>query len=154
MKRLLGGMMIMTGWALTACVGLVGPAPQQPQALAVVKASLAQGYMAQGQWQEAFKQIDQAVALLPNDVSLWLIRAELYRQQARPTEAQQSYAQALRLAPSAGAPNHHYAWYLCQDRAAQAEPVEVMRYFERALADVDYAYLAQVRAQQHVCQND
>lgn len=148
MNTLSIGIIIMTGWLLAACVSSTPLSPKQPQALAIIKASLAQGYMAQGQKDEALVQINQAVSLAPRDASLWLIRAELYRQLTRHTEAEISYKEALSLAPEAGAPNHHYGWYLCQ---IQARPDEAKPYFKRALADATYMYQTQVQMQQQTC---
>lgn len=148
MKRLLYSMMIMTGWALTACGAVSGPSTQAPQALAAVKASLAQAYWAQGQSEEALRQIEQAVALTPNTADLWLLRAELHRQQGLAQPAQESYAQALRLAPAAGAPNHHYGWYLCH---VLGQPDAAAVYFERARLDAAYPHRAQVAKERAAC---
>lgn len=153
MKRLFGAMMIMTGWALTACVGLNATTaePSRRTALAAVKASLAQGYMSQGQWQEALRQIDEAVVLAPLNEQFWLVRAMLYQQREQPLVVEHSYAQALRLAPHAGAPNHHYGWYLCQQPAFAVGYAKAMGHFETALADDGYVDGVLLRTHQQAC---
>lgn len=153
MKRLFVAMMIMTGWALTACVGLNVVTPELPRqaTLAAVKVRLAQGYMSQGQWQEALRQIDEAVVLAPLNEQFWLVRAVLYQQREQPLVVEQSYAQALRLAPYAGGPNHHYGWYLCQQPASAVGYAKAMGYFDVAVADDLYVDGVLLRTHRQDC---
>lgn len=147
MRRLLVVMVIMSGWGFAGCVVVTKPSGAQ-QALAQVKAQLALGYMAQGQGQEALRQINAAVDLAPVQPQLWLLRAQLYGQHAQPQEAEESYLKALSVAPLDGAANHFYGWYLCQTTDRRAEAVA---YLDRAMADRAYEQMTQVRMHRQSC---
>lgn len=102
-----------------------------------LRLELASAYYAQGQDAVALDEVKRALAHAPGSAAAWNLRGLIYLRLAQWTLSQDSFEQALALAPQDPDVAHNFGWMLCQQapvRLAQAEPL-----LRRALAQPGYA---------------
>ncbi|NIC43439.1 tetratricopeptide repeat protein, partial [Aquabacterium sp. A08] len=80
-----------------------------------VRLELAAGYFEQGQMPVALDEVKQALQIDPGYADAYNLRALIYMRLNEPRLAEDSFAQALRLAPRDGDTLHNLGWMYCQD---------------------------------------
>lgn len=157
----------MAGWvccvaaALGGCAGGAGGSMGQrdrdlvtesdePEARkrARVRLELAAGYFEQGQFTVALDEAKQALLIDPTYAAGHNLRGLVYMRLNEPRMAEDSFQQALRLAPRDADTLHNLGWMHCQ---AGRYPEAVVQ-FERALQTPNYAAAARTWMVQGVCQ--
>lgn len=113
-----------------------------------VRLELAAGYFEQGQTTVALDEVKQAISADPSFASAYNLRGLIFMQLSEPRLAEESFQQALRLAPSDGDTWHNLGWMYCQyDRHPDA-----MRAFSSALQSPGYASAGRTWMVQGICQ--
>lgn len=113
-----------------------------------VRLELAAGYFEQGQMPVALDEVKQALQIDPSYADAYNLRALIYMRLNEPRLAEDSFGQALRLAPRDGDTLHNLGWMYCQDgRYADATAT-----FQRALQSPNYAAASRTWMTQGVCQ--
>lgn len=152
--------------AAAACLLLVGcgglPTGEGPQGLADLKTQsdqtdserrarvrleLAAAYFAEGKSAVALDEVKLAIAADPKLPEAYNLRGLIYGAMAEPRLAEDSFRQALQLAPRDAAVMHNHAWFLCQS----ARHDESQALFQRALAEPRYTGRVRTLLAQGVC---
>jgi type IV pilus assembly protein PilF len=105
------------------------PPPPPPQlAPAQVRAQLhtdlGAGYYERGQMDVALEELNQAIRIDPTYAPAYNVSALVYAYLGDERKAEQSFAQALQLAPNDSEIHHNWGWYLCthkRERESMAE---------------------------------
>jgi len=104
------------------------------QERAGLRLQLAGAYYAQGQFNIALDEAQQALTLAPGDAQAYGMRALILAAMRQPVPAEKDFLYALRLAPHNPELSNNYGQFLCQTgRAAQS-----LAYFDAALQDAAY----------------
>jgi type IV pilus assembly protein PilF len=121
---------------LAGCSGKqTAPEPQQPsppppaqlanpQVRAQLHTDLGAGYYERGQMDVALEELNTAVRIDPNYARAYTVFGLVYATLGDDRKAEQSFAQALQLAPTDSDAHHNWGWYLCthkREREALAE---------------------------------
>jgi type IV pilus assembly protein PilF len=145
------------GACLTACVteggsrGKESSGPVDPKELdrrAQIHMELASGYFSRGQTSDALDEVKQALAARPDLASAYALRGLVYGAMNETGKADESFRQALQLAPHDADTMHNYGWYLCQ----QKRYPEADAQFAQALAEPTYRGASRTLLAQGVCQ--
>jgi type IV pilus assembly protein PilF len=110
------------------------------QARARIRLQLAVGYYEQRQMDVALAEIRQALQADPNLAAAYSVRGLIYMEKGENRLAEDSFLQAIRLAPNNPDFNNNYGWFLCQS----ARERQSIGYFESALNN--RAYQSPVKA--------
>jgi type IV pilus assembly protein PilF len=112
------------------------PAPQlaSPQVRAQIHTELGAGYYERGQMDVALEELNLAVKIDPNYAHAYNIFGLVYAVLGDDRKAEQSFAQALQLAPNDSDIHHNWGWYLCQHRREK----EALAEFEIAVRNPLY----------------
>ena len=122
--------------------------PADPERRARVRLELAGLYFGRGQSATALDEIKIALAAKPDMHEAFGLRGLVYASMGDVRLAEESFKQALQLAPTVGNTLHIYGWFLCQERRyAEAE-----LQFEQALAQPQYRDGVRTLLAQGVCQ--
>ena len=137
MKRFASLLLVATTLALGACASK-GPAPQQapapdptpvkaekatPQERARIRTELAAGYYQRGQMDIALEELGNAKALDPTYPKIYNIYGLVYAMLGEKAKAEESFRQALSLAPDDTAIRENWGAFLCgTGRAKEAMP--------------------------------
>jgi type IV pilus assembly protein PilF len=95
-------------------VPLPAPQPASPQVRAQLHTDLGAGYYERGQMDVALEELNAAVKIDPTYAQAYNIFGLVYAVLGDDRKAEQSFAQALQLAPSDSDIHHNWGWYLCQ----------------------------------------
>ncbi|MDE2372428.1 MAG: type IV pilus biogenesis/stability protein PilW [Burkholderiales bacterium] len=153
------GWILMLALALAACVSsppvtvkgdpsAAIPEKPDPERQARVRLELASLYFSRGQAETALSEVKGALAANPNLAEGYNLRGLIYANLGEIQPAEQSFRRALELAPTDGAVNHNYGWFLCQQRRyAEAESQ-----FAAALAQPRYGDVVRTQLTQGICE--
>ena len=102
------------------------PAPQlaSPLVRAQLHTDLGAGYYERGQMDIALEELNMAVRIEPNYAPAYNVFGLVYAVLGDDRKAEQSFAQALQLAPNDSDIHHNWGWYLCthkRERESLAE---------------------------------
>lgn len=104
------------------------------QKRAAIRLQLAIGYYEQRQMETALDEVKQALQADANYADAYSVRGLIYMDMGQNKLAEESFLQAIRLAPNNPDFNNNYGWFLCQSgRERQA-----IGYFEAALKNPAY----------------
>jgi len=95
-------------------VPLPAPQPASPQIRAQLHTDLGAGYYERGQMDVALEELSMAVRIDPTYAPAYNIFGLVYAVLGDDRKAEQSFAQALQLAPNDSDIRHNWGWYLCQ----------------------------------------
>jgi type IV pilus assembly protein PilF len=112
----------------------VSPDQAELQRRAQVRLQLAIGYYSQGQMKVALEEANQALQILPEYADAFGVRALIYMELDEPGRAEDSFRNAMRLAPGNPDLANNYGWFLCQNGRER----EAIAYFESALKSRSY----------------
>jgi type IV pilus assembly protein PilF len=115
-------------------VALPPPQLASPQVRAQLHTELAAGYYERGQMDVALEELNLAVKIDPNYAHAYNIFGLVYSVLGDDRKAEQSFAQALQLAPNDSDIHHNWGWYLCQHRREK----EALAEFEIAVRNPLY----------------
>lgn len=118
-----------------------------PQRRADLRLQLAGEYFARGQFDTALSEIRAALSARPDMPQAYSLRGLVQAAAGDLRGAEDSFQQALRLAPEDGDTLHNYGWFLCQQRRQD----EADRQFARALANPQYRAASRTHLAQGVC---
>jgi type IV pilus assembly protein PilF len=90
------------------------PQPASPQVRAQLHTELGAGYYERGQMETALEELNLAVKIDPTYAQAYNIYGLVYAVLGDDRKAEQSFAQALQLAPNDSDIHHNWGWYLCQ----------------------------------------
>ena len=108
---------------------------------------LALEYFQQGQHKLALDEIRRALAITPNLLEAYSLRALVLMDFNEPERAEENFLYALKLAPNNSDIANNYGWFLCQNgREKQSIP-----YFEKVLKDRNYATPVKALSNAGVC---
>lgn len=117
------------------------------QKRARIRLPLAVAYYGQGQLATALDEIRQALQADPNFADAYSMRGLIYMDMGESRLAEESFLQALKLAPNAPDFNNNYGWFLCQNgRERQSIP-----YFDAALRNRAYQSPAKALNNAGIC---
>ena len=150
MKRFASPLLVVAALALAACASKA-PAPQQaqaeadlpppvktqqatPQQRAQIRTELAAGYYERGQMDVALEELGNAKALDPTYPKLYNIYGLVYSMLGEKAKAEESFRQALSLAPTDSEIRENWGAFLC----GTGRPKEAMPEFEQVLKDPIY----------------
>jgi type IV pilus assembly protein PilF len=117
------------------------------QKLAHIRLQLAVGYYGQRQIETALDEIKKALQADPNFADAYSMRGLIYMDMGESRLAEQSFLQALKLAPDGPDFNNNYGWFLCQNGRER----ESIDYFETALESRSYRSPAKALNNAGVC---
>ncbi|WP_374582455.1 type IV pilus biogenesis/stability protein PilW [Pseudoduganella sp.] len=104
------------------------------QKRAEIRLQLAAGYFEQGNYPVALDEVKKAIAADPQSVNGYSLRAIIYMRMNEKALANDSFLQALKLAPGDPDVNNNYGSFLCQgDRIKES-----FKHFDAALANRNY----------------
>lgn len=104
------------------------------QKLARIRLQLAVGYYEQRQMAEALDDIKRALQADPNFADAYSVRGLIYMDMGESRLAEESFLQAIRLAPNDPNLSNNYGWFLCQNGRER----QSISYFEAALKNRNY----------------
>lgn len=117
------------------------------QARARIRLQLAVGYYEQRQMDVALDEVRQAIEADPNFADAYSVRGLIYMDKGENRLAEESFLQAIRLAPNNPDFNNNYGWFLCQS----ARERQSIAYFEAALKSRAYQSPAKALNNAGVC---
>ena len=106
----------------------------ETQKRANLRMQLAVGYYQQGQHKVALEEIRQALAIIPDLVDAYSLRALIFMDTGEKQLAEENFQRAMRLAPANLDILNNYAWFLCQNGREK----QGLAHFERILKDATY----------------
>lgn len=106
----------------------------ETQKRANLRMQLAVGYYQQGQHKVALEELRQALAIVPDLVDAYSLRALIFMDTNEKQLAEENFQRAMRLAPANLDILNNYAWFLCQS----AREKQGIAYFEKILKDPAY----------------
>lgn len=112
-----------------------------------LRTELATGYFEQGQTTVALDEVKQALAADPRYAPAHTLRGLAYMRLGEMRLAENSFKDALALAPKDGNVAHNYGWLLCQ----QSRHTQAQALFESALANPLYPGRAKTLLTSGVC---
>lgn len=104
------------------------------QKLAQIRLQLAVGYFSQRQIPTALDEIKKSLQADPNFADAHSMRGLIYMEMGESRLAEESFLQALRLAPNSPDFSNNYGWFLCQNNRER----ESIPYFEAAAKNLSY----------------
>jgi type IV pilus assembly protein PilF len=112
------------------------PAPQlaSPQVRAQLHTELGAGYYERGQMDVALEELNLAAKIDPTYAQTYNIYGLVYAVLGDDRKAEQSFTQALQLAPNDSDIHHNWGWYLCQHGRVR----EALAEFEIAVSNPLY----------------
>ncbi|HEX8009557.1 MAG TPA: type IV pilus biogenesis/stability protein PilW [Casimicrobiaceae bacterium] len=113
---------------------LPAPQPESPQVRAQIHTDLGAGYYQRGQMDVALEELNTAIKIDPTYAKAYNIFGLVYAVLGEDRKAEQSFAQALKLAPDDSDIHHNWGWYLCQHGREREALVE----FESAVRNPLY----------------
>ena len=113
-----------------------------------LRLELAMGYFEQGQTRVALDEVKQSLQQDPNYADAFNLRGLIYMRLNDFRLAEDSFRQALSLAPHDGNTLHNYGWLMCQ----QGKYTEATAQFARALAAPNYLNAAKTALTQGTCE--
>jgi type IV pilus assembly protein PilF len=117
------------------------------QARAKIRLQLAVGYYEQRQMEIALDEIRQAIQADPGFADAYSVRGLIYMDMADNRPAEESFLQAIKLAPNNPDFNNNYGWFLCQTGRER----QSLAYFEAALKSRAYQSPAKALNNAGVC---
>jgi type IV pilus assembly protein PilF len=117
------------------------------QKRAQIRLQLAIGYYEQRQMEVALDEVKQALQADPNFADAYSVRGLIYMNMGENRLAEDSFLQAIRLAPNNPDFNNNYGWFLCQN----AKEHQSIAYFEAALKNRAYQSPAKALNNAGVC---
>lgn len=99
-----------------------------------IRLQLAVGYYGQGQLPVALEELRQALQADPGLADAYSMRGLIYMDMRENRLAEDSFRQALKLAPNAPDYSNNYGWFLCQTGRER----ESIAYFEKAFTNRAY----------------
>lgn len=117
------------------------------QRRARIRLQLAIGYYEQRQMPVALDEIKQALQVDPNFAEAYSMRALIYMDMGENRLAEDSFLQAIRLAPNTPDFNNNYGWFLCQNGREN----QSISYFETALKNRAYQSPAKALNNAGIC---
>lgn len=117
------------------------------QRRARIRLQLAVGYYEQRQMPVALDEIKQALQVDPNFAEAYSMRALIYMDMGENRLAEDSFLQAIRLAPNMPDFNNNYGWFLCQNGREN----QSISYFETALKNRAYQSPAKALNNAGIC---
>lgn len=121
--------------------------PTDNQKRARIRLQLAVGYYEQRQLAVALDEIKQALQADPNFADAYSMRALIYMEMGENRLAEESFLQAIKLAPNTPDFSNNYGWFLCQNGREQ----QSIAYFEAALKNRAYQSPAKALHNAGVC---
>lgn len=85
----------------------------ETQRRARIRLELASAYFGEGKTETALDEVKQALQADPNRSAAYNLRGLIYARLDEPRLAEDSFRQALQLAPGDGDARHNYGWFLC-----------------------------------------
>jgi type IV pilus assembly protein PilF len=131
---------------LAACASKPAPPPQPeapvrvreqevpPAQRSQIRAELAAGYYERGQMDVALEELNEAIKLDPTNAKAYNVFGLVYAVLGENAKAEQSFRQALALAPQDSEVHHNWGWYLCSHGRARESIAE----FEQAIRNPLY----------------
>lgn len=113
-----------------------------------IRLELASGYFEQGQTTVALDEVKQALASDPTFAAAYNLRGLIYMRLNEPRLAEQSFQQALKLAPRDGDTLHNLGWMQCQNGRLG----EALASFATAVQTPNYTGAARTWMAQGICQ--
>jgi type IV pilus assembly protein PilF len=115
------------------------PPPVRPQETPAatrseIRTELAAGYYERGQMAVAIEEVNEALRLDPNNARAYNVLGLVYTTLGDTAKAEQSFRQALTLAPQDSEIHHNWGWYLCSHGRARESIAE----FETAIRNPLY----------------
>jgi type IV pilus assembly protein PilF len=104
------------------------------QKRAAIRLQLAVGYYQQRQTEVALDEVKQALQADPNYADAYSVRGLIYMDMGQNKLAEESFLQAIRLAPNNPDFNNNYGWFLCQNGRER----QSIAYFEAASKNPAY----------------
>ena len=99
------------------------PQKAPPQERAQLHTQLAAGYYERGQMEVALEELGLAIKIDPNYAQAYNISGLVYAYLGDDRKAEQSFLQAMQLAPGDSDIHHNWGWYLCtHNRARESLP--------------------------------
>lgn len=108
---------------------------QELQKRAAIRIQLAVGYYQQGQQKVALEEIRQALAITPDLLDAYALRALIFMDMGEKQLAEDNFLRALKIAPANVDIANNYGWFLCQNGREK----QGLQYLERAMKDPTYA---------------
>lgn len=130
---------LVTGCASSPSASAPGEVPSvsdqtDGQRRARIRLQLAVGYYEQRQMGVALDEIRQALAADPAFAEAYVMRALIYMDMGENKLAEESFLQAIKLAPNNPDFNNNYGWFLCQNGREK----DSIAYFDAALKNRAY----------------
>lgn len=102
------------------------PPPQlaRPEVRAQLHTDLGAGYYERGQMDVALEELNMAVKIDPSYAPAYNVFGLVYATLGDDRKAEQSFAQALQLAPADSDIHHNWGWYLCTHKRERESLVE------------------------------
>lgn len=122
--------------------------PGDPARRAAVRMELAGLYFQRGQHDTALGEIKQALAAKADLPEAYSLRGLVLSAMGDSRAAEESFQQALRLAPADANTLHNYGWFLCQNN----RPAEGEQQFQQALVQPQYREVVRTLLAMGVCQ--
>jgi len=104
------------------------------QRRASLRLQLAVGYYQERQWSVALDEVKQALAIDPNNVDAYTIRAMIYMELGETNLAEDNFKRAMSLSPNNPELANNYGWFLCQN----GQEAKSIPYFEAAINNKSY----------------
>jgi type IV pilus assembly protein PilF len=158
-----GCMWLVMLWGLYGCASAPNPPDTQtgtgrewvtesdePEARkrARIRLELGSGYFEQGQNTVALDEVKQALSVDPTYAAAYNLRGLIYMRLNEPRLAEQSFQQALKLAPNDGDTLHNLGWMQCQNGRLS----DAVASFSAALKSPNYNGGARTWMAQGICQ--
>ncbi len=124
------------------------PEDQDPARRADVRMQLATAYFGRGQLSTALDEVKRALEADPTRAAAYDLRGLIYAGLGDDKRAEESFRQALKLAPSDADTMQNFGWYLCQNRRFG----EADEMFRQALAVPQYRFAPRTLMTQGICQ--
>ena len=136
-----------TGSGVGAPESAARAAQEDAERLARIRLQLAVGYYQQGQSQTALDELRRALQADPRLADAYSLRGLIQMDMDENRQAEESFQQALKLAPNSPDYNNNYGWFLCQTGRERQSLV----YFENAARERSYRSPAKAYSNAGVC---
>ena len=107
---------------------------QDAQKRASIRMQLAISYYQQGQYKVALDEIKHALAIYPDLVDAYSVRALIFMDTGEKQLAEDNFQYAMKLAPGNLDISNNYGWFLCQNKREK----EGLVYLEKVLQSTSY----------------
>jgi len=117
------------------------------QKRAAIRMQLAIGYYQQGQYKVALDEIKHAIAISPDLVDAYSVRALIFMDMGETQAAEDNFQYALKLAPNDLGLENNYGWFLCLNKRENQGLV----YLNKVLQSPNYPALSKAYNAAGVC---